>query len=126
MASDRCRYRPTTIGQDNTCTPPDGRKNPMPPLKIWIGVDGMYLVETHDEVRRLKVGTPEKISFVTQATLSIEDASIVIAVLKERFPEIQGPKKDEYLLRHPEPAGCGEGIGLAMRRGHRRRQPEQI
>jgi 4-hydroxy-3-methylbut-2-en-1-yl diphosphate reductase len=57
--------------------------------------DGMYLVETPEDVRSLKVGTPEQLSFVTQTTLSVDDASVVIAALKERFPEIQGPKKDD-------------------------------
>ena len=57
--------------------------------------DGMYLVETPEDVRSLKVDTPEKLSFVTQTTLSVDDASVVIAALKEQFPEIQGPKKDD-------------------------------
>ena len=57
--------------------------------------DGMYLVETPDEVRDLTVGTPDKLSFVTQTTLSVDDASVVIAALKARFPDVQGPKKDD-------------------------------
>ncbi len=57
--------------------------------------DGMCLVETPEDVRSLKVGTPDSLSFVTQTTLSVDDASVVIAALKEQFPEIQGPKKDD-------------------------------
>ena len=57
--------------------------------------DGMYLVETPEDVKSLKVGTPDKLSFVTQTTLSVDDASVVIGALKEQFPEIQGPKKDD-------------------------------
>ncbi len=57
--------------------------------------DGMYLVETPEDARSLKVGTPDKLSFVTQTTLSVDDASLVIAALKEHFPEVQGPKKDD-------------------------------
>jgi 4-hydroxy-3-methylbut-2-enyl diphosphate reductase len=57
--------------------------------------DGMYLVETPEDVRRLRVNAPDKLSFVTQTTLSVDDASVVIAALKERFPEVQGPKKDD-------------------------------
>ena len=57
--------------------------------------DGMYLVETPQDVRSLTVGTPDKLSFVTQTTLSVNDASVVIAALRERFPEVQGPKKDD-------------------------------
>jgi len=56
---------------------------------------GMHLVETLDDVAELQVGNPENLSFVTQTTLSVDDASIVIDALKARFPEIQGPKKDD-------------------------------
>jgi len=56
---------------------------------------GMYLVETADDVAGLPVTSPENLSFVTQTTLSVDDASMVIAALKERFPYIQGPKKDD-------------------------------
>ncbi len=57
--------------------------------------DGMYLVETAEEVQNLKVNSPGQLSFVTQTTLSVDDASLVIAALKEHFPEVQGPKKDD-------------------------------
>ena len=56
---------------------------------------GMHLVETLDDVAELQVGNPENLSFVTQTTLSVDDASIVIDALRARFPEIQGPKKDD-------------------------------
>ncbi|UCV02496.1 4-hydroxy-3-methylbut-2-enyl diphosphate reductase [Dechloromonas denitrificans] len=57
--------------------------------------DGMYLVETADDVEKLQVKSPEQLSFVTQTTLSVDDASKVIDALRHRFPEIQGPKKDD-------------------------------
>lgn len=57
--------------------------------------DGMYLVETADEVLNLKVNSPGQLSFVTQTTLSVDDASLVISALKAQFPEVQGPKKDD-------------------------------
>ena len=57
--------------------------------------DGMYLVETADDIKHLQVRSPEQLSFVTQTTLSVDDATTVIAALKESFPEIQGPKKDD-------------------------------
>ncbi|MBS1161285.1 MAG: 4-hydroxy-3-methylbut-2-enyl diphosphate reductase [Proteobacteria bacterium] len=56
---------------------------------------GMYLVETADDVAALLVSSPDNLSFVTQTTLSVDDASVVIAALKARFPNIQGPKKDD-------------------------------
>ena len=55
----------------------------------------MYLVETPEDASGLKVGTPDQLSFVTQTTLSVDDASVVIAALKQQFPDIQGPKKDD-------------------------------
>jgi len=57
--------------------------------------DGMYLVETVDDVRHLKVDSPGQLSFVTQTTLSVDDATVVIGALQEQFPDIQGPKKDD-------------------------------
>ena len=57
--------------------------------------DGMYLVETVDDVANLKVAQPQQLSFVTQTTLSIDDASRVIDALKAQFPDVQGPKKDD-------------------------------
>lgn len=57
--------------------------------------NGMYLVETASEVSRLQVMHPESLSFVTQTTLSVDDASVVIDELRKQFPHIQGPKKDD-------------------------------
>lgn len=56
---------------------------------------GMYLVETADDVARLAVRDPAQLSYVTQTTLSVDDASVVINALRQRFPLIQGPKKDD-------------------------------
>jgi len=58
-------------------------------------IGGMYLVETADDVASLQVLHPENLSFVTQTTLSVDDATFVIDALKKRFPTIQGPKKDD-------------------------------
>ncbi|MEF8731334.1 MAG: 4-hydroxy-3-methylbut-2-enyl diphosphate reductase [Candidatus Accumulibacter meliphilus] len=57
--------------------------------------DGMYLVETLADARQLQVKTPALLAYVTQTTLSIDDAAQVIAALRERFPAIIGPKKDD-------------------------------
>lgn len=56
---------------------------------------GMYLVDTVADVERLTVAHPDRLSFVTQTTLSVDDATVVIDALRARFPEIQGPKKDD-------------------------------
>ncbi len=56
---------------------------------------GMYLVETVDDVAGLLVNDPEALSYVTQTTLSVDDATVVIDALRQRYPAIQGPKKDD-------------------------------
>jgi 4-hydroxy-3-methylbut-2-en-1-yl diphosphate reductase len=56
---------------------------------------GMYLVESPQDVASLEVKDEENLAFVTQTTLSIDDAGAVIAALRARFPAIMGPKKDD-------------------------------
>ncbi len=56
---------------------------------------GMYLVETPEDVAALAVKDPGNLAFVTQTTLSVDDAAKIIEALKQRFPTIQGPKKDD-------------------------------
>lgn len=56
---------------------------------------GMYLVETPEDVAELKVADPDNLAFVTQTTLSVDDAAKTITALRARFPTIQGPKKDD-------------------------------
>ena len=56
---------------------------------------GMFLVETLDDVNDLQVRTPDKLAYVTQTTLSVDDAKAIVAALKKRFPKIRGPKKDD-------------------------------
>ena len=56
---------------------------------------GIYLVETPADVARLEVADAQQLAFVTQTTLSVDDAGQIIAALKRRFPNIVGPKKDD-------------------------------
>ena len=56
---------------------------------------GMYLIESEEEVARLEVADPERLAYVTQTTLSIDDCARIVAALKARFPRIVGPKKDD-------------------------------
>jgi 4-hydroxy-3-methylbut-2-enyl diphosphate reductase len=56
---------------------------------------GIHLVESTDDVARLAVGDPQRLAYVTQTTLSVDDASAIVAALKARFPDIVGPKKDD-------------------------------
>jgi 4-hydroxy-3-methylbut-2-enyl diphosphate reductase len=55
---------------------------------------GMHLVETVEDVAQLHPGS-DKLSYVTQTTLSVDDAAAIIAALKARFPHIAGPKRDD-------------------------------
>ena len=56
---------------------------------------GIHLVETPADVARLQVRDPGNLAYVTQTTLSVDDAAGIIRALKARFPDIVGPKKDD-------------------------------
>lgn len=56
---------------------------------------GMYLVETPEDVAKLRVKNPDDLCFVTQTTLSVDETSDVIDALRAHFPKIQGPRKDD-------------------------------
>ena len=56
---------------------------------------GMYLVESPADVLKLNVTDESRLAFVTQTTLSVDDAGSIIEALKARFPLITGPKKDD-------------------------------
>ena len=56
---------------------------------------GMYLVESIRDVERLDVKDPDNLAFVTQTTLSVDDARSITEALRRRFPGIIGPKKDD-------------------------------
>jgi 4-hydroxy-3-methylbut-2-enyl diphosphate reductase len=56
---------------------------------------GMYLVESPNDVANLRVQDEANLAYVTQTTLSVDDAGQIIVALKSRFPAIVGPKKDD-------------------------------
>ena len=56
---------------------------------------GMYLVESVLDVWNLEIKHPEFLAFVTQTTLSMDDTAEIIEALRERFPKIDGPKKED-------------------------------
>lgn len=56
---------------------------------------GIHLVENTDDVAALQVSDNEKLAWVTQTTLSVDDTSLIIEALQTRFPHITGPKKDD-------------------------------
>ena len=56
---------------------------------------GIFLVESMADVMGLDVQSPEHLAYVTQTTLSVDDAAAIVAALKSRFPAIVGPKRDD-------------------------------
>ncbi|AMO35876.1 1-hydroxy-2-methyl-2-(E)-butenyl 4-diphosphate reductase [Thauera humireducens] len=56
---------------------------------------GIHLVETPEDVATLQVANPDLLAYVTQTTLSVDDAANIVNALRARFPNIAGPKKDD-------------------------------
>ena len=57
--------------------------------------DGIHLVEVVEDVANLEVADPQQLAYVTQTTLSVDDAATLVTALRARFPAIVGPKKDD-------------------------------
>jgi len=57
--------------------------------------ENIVLVETADDVETLEISDPDKIAYITQTTLSVDETSAIIAALKRKFPNITGPKTDD-------------------------------
>ncbi|MDG2090624.1 MAG: 4-hydroxy-3-methylbut-2-enyl diphosphate reductase [Gammaproteobacteria bacterium] len=55
----------------------------------------IYLVESEEDVQSLQVNNPDKLAYVTQTTLSMDDTSLIIDALQARFPKISGPRKKD-------------------------------
>jgi 4-hydroxy-3-methylbut-2-en-1-yl diphosphate reductase len=68
-----------------------------PEVEGTMGQDsgGIYLVESVADAERVEVRDPTNLAYVTQTTLSIDDAAVVVAALRQRFPQIVGPRKDD-------------------------------
>jgi len=56
---------------------------------------GIYLVESTDDVAKLEVKDPKQLHYMSQTTLSVDDTADVIDALREKFPDVQGPRKDD-------------------------------
>ena len=56
---------------------------------------GMHLIETAGDVAKLVLKDPGRVAYVTQTTLSVDDAHAIVAALKARFPAVRGPKRDD-------------------------------
>jgi 4-hydroxy-3-methylbut-2-enyl diphosphate reductase len=57
--------------------------------------EGMYLVETVEDVENLRVNNPDMLAYVSQTTLSVDDTADIIAALKRKFPKVAEPKKGD-------------------------------
>ena len=57
--------------------------------------DDIVLIETEDDVDRLEVDDPDKVAFISQTTLSVDETTAIILRLRERFPNIVGPRTDD-------------------------------
>ena len=75
---------------------------------------GIYLVEVAKDVATLQLKNPNECYYVTQATLSVDDTSEIIAALRVRFPAIKETKKRRYLLRNNEPTRCCKIAGTTV------------
>ncbi len=55
----------------------------------------IYLVESIDDISRLQINNPQKLAYVTQTTLSVDDTRQIVDELRKQFPAISGPRKDD-------------------------------
>lgn len=79
---------------------------------------GIYLVESPEDVALLTVKNPDKLCYSSQTTLSVDDTSNVIAALRSKFPNIEGPRKDDicYATQNRQDAvkGLAEKADLVL------------
>ena len=57
--------------------------------------DGVFLIESIEDADRLSVDNPDRLAYVTQTTLSMDDTAQIVDALKIRFPNIQAPRRDD-------------------------------
>jgi 4-hydroxy-3-methylbut-2-enyl diphosphate reductase len=57
--------------------------------------DGVFLIENVEDADQLSVGNPDRLAYVTQTTLSMDDTAQIVDALKIRFPNIRGPRRDD-------------------------------
>ncbi len=62
---------------------------------MTIRTGGIYLVESPEDVAKLQVKNPNSLCYSSQTTLSVDDTANIINALREKFPQINGPRKDD-------------------------------
>ena len=80
--------------------------------------DHVQLVDGPDAVEHVTVRDEDKVIWLSQTTLSVDETMETVQRLRE-VPQAAGPAQRRHLLRHPEPAGRGQGDGAGVRPGHR-------
>jgi 4-hydroxy-3-methylbut-2-enyl diphosphate reductase len=82
------------------------------------GEGGIHLVETVADVTQIEVANPQRVAYVTQTTLSVDDTAAIIAALKARFPAIEGPRKSDicYATQNRQDAvkALAQSCGLVL------------
>ena len=88
--------------------------------------EAIVLVESPEDVAALQVADERKVAYLTQTTLSVDDANRIIDRLKQRFPHIAGPPKDDICYATQNRQEAVSTARARSRRGARARQPEQL
>ena len=84
------------------------------------------LVDGPDDVANVEVRDPEKVVWLSQTTLSVDETMETVRRLRERFPAAAGPAERRHLLRHPEPPGRRQADGAGVRPRARRRLAQLV
>ena len=89
--------------------------------------DAIVLVETAEDVERARRSPADaKLAYLTQTTLSVDDANVVIAALRQKFPQIAGPPKDDICYATQNRQEAVRELVARGRRGAGAGQPEQL
>ena len=86
----------------------------------------IVLVETEADVDALEVADPDRVAYISQTTLSVDETRAIIARLRERFPDDHRAAHRRHLLRHDEPPGGRQADGRAVRPRARDRLAELV
>ena len=88
-------------------------------------LSNIYLVQDESEALKVNVSQPDNLALVTQTTLSVDDTKSIIGILKERFPNIKVPKKDDicYATQNRQDAVCLLYTSPSPRDAHESRMP---
>ena len=88
--------------------------------------DAFTIVESPEDVEKLTFTEDDKIVYLTQTTLSMDDANVIIDAIKKKYPHVQGAAQRGHLLRDHESPARGASAGARGRPVHRRRVQKQL